>query len=104
MIKFKLNKFRSRIYFKTKPTIFEIFSLNEYIQCKYTKNIFGFNRFVKYTKFIDLVPGGSNRFNTIDLIENLYKDLDKLFYTISKNFKGVTLKEYYDIKSSISKK
>jgi len=54
MIKFKLNKFRSRIYFKIKPTIFEIFSLNEYIQCKYIKNIFGFNRIVKYTKFIDL--------------------------------------------------
>jgi hypothetical protein len=68
----------------------------------YSKNNSEYIEFMLHTS--ELMPGGSNRFTTIESIENLYKDLECLFKEISKNFIGVTLKEYYDIKVSNSKK
>ncbi len=42
----------------------------------------------------EFMPGGSPTFKTEQDIEILYTDLEKLFETVSKQFKGVTLKEY----------
>ena len=54
MIKFKLNKIRKRIYFKPKPSIFDMFTFNEFIQSSINKQLFGFYRTQKYTKIINL--------------------------------------------------
>jgi hypothetical protein len=45
----------------------------------------------------ELMPGGSPSFRTKDGIEQLYHDLSILFEVISKNFTGITLKNYLDI-------
>jgi hypothetical protein len=44
----------------------------------------------------ELMPGGSPIFKTHESIEDLYKDLEILFKKISENFKGITLKSYYE--------
>jgi hypothetical protein len=54
MLKFNLSQFRKRIYFKSKPTFFDMFTLNEFIQSSYKGKLFGFNRSGKYTKLINL--------------------------------------------------
>lgn len=45
----------------------------------------------------ELMPGGSPTFSNDQSIEKLYNDLEILFNRISKDFMGVTLKEYYDL-------
>lgn len=45
----------------------------------------------------ELMPGGSPTFKNETDIEQLYADLEKLFFEISKNYVGVTLSEYYRI-------
>jgi hypothetical protein len=48
----------------------------------------------------ELMPGGSPSFVNQRQIETLYKNMEILFETISKNFIGMTLKDYYvDIKN-----
>jgi hypothetical protein len=42
----------------------------------------------------ELMPGGSPVFTTGESIEKLYADLGTLFYTISRDFKGTTLKDF----------
>ena len=54
MIKFNLNRFRKRIFFKSRPTIFDMFTFNEFIQSSYKDRLFDFNRNAKYTKLIVL--------------------------------------------------
>ena len=45
----------------------------------------------------ELMPGGSPTFKTMDSIEKLYSDLENLFsYAASMQYRGITLKEYYD--------
>ncbi len=43
----------------------------------------------------ELMPGGSPYFINEEEIENLYKNLEKLFIDISKKYEGATLEEYY---------
>ena len=43
----------------------------------------------------ELMPGGSPTFKNIESINNLYLHLELLFNKISKDFSGITLKEYY---------
>jgi hypothetical protein len=45
----------------------------------------------------ELMPGGNPSFRTKDGIELLYHDLSILFKAISKNFTGITFKNYLDI-------
>ncbi len=48
----------------------------------------------------ELMPGGSPSFVNQHQIETLYNNMEILFETISKNFIGMTLKDYYvDIKN-----
>jgi len=48
----------------------------------------------------ELMPGGSPSFVNQRQIETLYQNMEILFATISKNFIGMTLKDYYvDIKN-----
>ncbi|GHT56212.1 hypothetical protein FACS1894109_04480 [Spirochaetia bacterium] len=42
----------------------------------------------------ELMPGGSPTFKTAGAIEKLYRDLSSLFEYISKDFEGITLKDY----------
>ena len=42
----------------------------------------------------EFMPGGSPTFDTNEKIEKLYNDLEVLFSTISKNFKGMSIGEY----------
>jgi hypothetical protein len=44
----------------------------------------------------ELMPGGSPAFKTGKSIESLYADLEILFETAAGNFKGITLKNYYE--------
>ncbi|MDR2406878.1 MAG: hypothetical protein LBE13_02025 [Bacteroidales bacterium] len=44
----------------------------------------------------ELMPGGSPTFKTVESIECLYKDLEIIFNKIAENFKGVTIKDYYE--------
>jgi len=44
----------------------------------------------------ELMPGGSPSFRTVQDIDNLYKTLETLFDDISSNYKGITLREYYE--------
>ncbi|MCL1927431.1 MAG: hypothetical protein FWG07_01375 [Treponema sp.] len=43
----------------------------------------------------ELMPGGSPKFKTLESIENLYHQLDMLFNIASKDFHGITLRDYY---------
>jgi hypothetical protein len=43
----------------------------------------------------ELMPGGSPTFRNAESIENLYNHLEILFSIISKDFQGITLKDYY---------
>ena len=45
----------------------------------------------------ELMPGGSPYFTDKDSIEKLYNDIEILFQSASKRFKGVTCKEFYFI-------
>jgi hypothetical protein len=47
----------------------------------------------------ELMPGGSPTFKTKESIESLYADLEILFETVAGNFKGITLKNYYELAS-----
>ena len=51
----------------------------------------------------ELMPGGSPTFESNESIEKLYDDLEILFYELSKEYEGCSLKEYYDIQSSKTK-
>ncbi len=42
----------------------------------------------------EMMPGGSPTFKTKESIEILYKDLERLFLHISKNYEGITLRDY----------
>jgi hypothetical protein len=44
----------------------------------------------------ELMPGGSPTFKTTESIENLYASLEIIFSKIAENFKGGTLKNYYE--------
>jgi hypothetical protein len=44
----------------------------------------------------ELMPGGSPSFKTAESIECLYKDLETIFNRIAENFKGITIKDYYE--------
>lgn len=44
----------------------------------------------------ELMPGGSPTFQNENSIEKLYQDLEILFETISKTYKGLTLFEFYN--------
>jgi hypothetical protein len=44
----------------------------------------------------ELMPGGSPTFKTIKSIECLYRDLEIIFNKIAENFKGITIKDYYE--------
>lgn len=46
----------------------------------------------------ELMPGGSPSFTSEREVDLLYECLEKLFYHISQNFEGVTLKDYHDEK------
>jgi hypothetical protein len=43
----------------------------------------------------ELMPGGSPTFKNTKSIENLYNHLELLFSIISKDFRGITLNDYY---------
>lgn len=43
----------------------------------------------------ELMPGGSPTFKSVESIENLYKQLEILFNSISKTFCGITIRDYY---------
>ena len=45
----------------------------------------------------ELMPGGSPTFKTHDEIEKLYHDIEELFYFVSDNFEGITLRNYRKI-------
>jgi hypothetical protein len=55
---------------------------------------------VSYLMFMlhssELMPGGSPAFKTLNSIENLYNDLEIIFNKIAGDFKGITLKDYYE--------
>ena len=42
----------------------------------------------------EMMPGGSPTFKTQESIEILYRDLERLFQHVSKNYEGITLREY----------
>ncbi|MCI9143634.1 MAG: deacetylase [Lachnospiraceae bacterium] len=42
----------------------------------------------------ELMPGGSPTFRTEESIEKLYSDLEIIFDMVSKNFRGITLRDY----------
>jgi hypothetical protein len=42
------------------------------------------------------MPGGSPAFKTTESIENLYANLEIIFSKIAEDFKGETLKNYYE--------
>jgi hypothetical protein len=44
----------------------------------------------------EFMPGGSPTFTTTGHIEDLYRDMDRLFDAASRHFKGYTLAEYYE--------
>jgi hypothetical protein len=44
----------------------------------------------------ELMPGGSPAFKTLKSIENLYDDLEIIFNKIAGDFRGITLKGYYE--------
>jgi peptidoglycan/xylan/chitin deacetylase (PgdA/CDA1 family) len=44
----------------------------------------------------ELMPGGSPTFKTAKSIEYLYRDLEIIFNKIAENFKGITIKDYYE--------
>ena len=46
----------------------------------------------------ELMPGGSPTFRTEESIEKLYKDLEVLFGTLAKNYEGITLSGYADMR------
>ncbi|MFH1314432.1 MAG: deacetylase [Candidatus Eisenbacteria bacterium] len=44
----------------------------------------------------EFMPGGSPRFPTAERIEALYEDMEVVFAEASRDFEGLTLKEYHD--------
>ncbi len=46
----------------------------------------------------EFMPGGSPTFKTSESIEKLYSDLEVLFKRISRNFEGITLRDYRALK------
>ena len=46
----------------------------------------------------ELMPGGSPTFKDAKSIEQLYKDLEVLFRNIARDYKGITLRDYYQLK------
>ncbi|MDR2410755.1 MAG: hypothetical protein LBE13_21955 [Bacteroidales bacterium] len=48
----------------------------------------------------EFMPGGSPNFKTEESIERLYADIRIIFENIHKNFQGITLKNYYEVRSS----
>jgi hypothetical protein len=48
----------------------------------------------------EFMPGGSPNFKTEESIEKLYNDINIIFENIHRDFQGITLKDYYKIRSS----
>jgi hypothetical protein len=48
----------------------------------------------------EFMPGGSPNFKTEESIEKLYTDIEIIFENIHKDFRGITLKDYYKIRSN----
>ena len=46
----------------------------------------------------ELMPGGSPNFKTIESIDSLYNDIEKLFSFVAQNYDGCTLREYSQMK------
>lgn len=44
----------------------------------------------------EFMPGGSPKFATEESIEHLYMLLNKMFQRISRDFRGITLRDYYE--------
>ena len=47
----------------------------------------------------ELMPGGSPAFKSKESIEKLYDDISELFAYVSRDFRGITLRDYYRIKT-----
>jgi hypothetical protein len=60
------------------------------------------NKDMEYIMFMlhssELMPGGSPTFDNKEKVESLYRDMDILFGEISKQYIGITLKEFYALK------
>jgi hypothetical protein len=48
----------------------------------------------------EFMPGGSPNFKTEESIERLYTDIKIIFENIHRDFQGITLKNYYEIRSN----